>query len=215
MRPFLVFLPLFLGAFAVYCICDLVFANHVPAGTSYWLDALLVVVVLALGCLALHHEYRPSFTQLGLQRGAFRSPNVRRCTYLASGVAVLLKTIPLLIADLRGPAVGGRLHPVVQEAWEHLPSYLILYVVLGPLAEEFMFRGYIYLVLRQNWGDTVAALVTSAIFAAMHGSFLLTHFCLSLFYIYFNNRAGSLWPSIGAHIVFNAGLLIFPSLSTW
>jgi hypothetical protein len=104
MSPFWVFLPLTLGVFGIY---GFVFANHVPAGTSYWLEPLLGSVVLAAGCFALHHEYRPSFTQLGLQAGVFRSPKVRRWTYLAIGVAVVLKTIPLLLANLRGPAANA------------------------------------------------------------------------------------------------------------
>jgi membrane protease YdiL (CAAX protease family) len=215
MRPFWVFVPLFLGVFAVSEICGLVFANHVPAGTSYWLDTLLGVVVLAAGCFVLHHEYRPSLAQLGLQRDLFRSPSVRRWIYLAIAVAVGLKTVPLLISQVRWDTTSNGLHPLVQETWAHLPSYLILDVVLVPLVEEFTFRGYIYLVLRQNWGDTIAAIVPSAIFAVAHGSHALFNFWLALLWIYFNNRAGSLWPSIGAHVVLNAGLLIFPPLSTW
>jgi membrane protease YdiL (CAAX protease family) len=207
MGPFWVFLPLFLGVFGIY---GFFFARYVPAGTSYWLDLLLGCAVLAVGCFALHHEYRPSLTQLGLQAGVFRSPRVRRWTYIAIGVAVALKAIPLVLAYLRGPAANARLLPVVQEAWEHLPSSLIVYVVLAPVVEEFTFRGYVYLVLRQNWGDILAELVASAIFAALHGAHLPYYFGLSLLWIYFNNRAGSLWPSISAHILSNAGLLIFP-----
>ena len=33
---------------------------------------------------------------------------------------------------------------------------------LAPLAEEFGFRGYLYLGLRQNWGETVAAFAGAA-----------------------------------------------------
>jgi hypothetical protein len=210
MSPFWLLVPLSLGIFAVFGIFGWVCANHVPASMFYFLDAVVPIVVFAAGCLVLHHEYRPSFTQLGLLPDVFRSPKVRRWIYLAIGVAVVLRIIALLFAHLRGATTSSGFLSPVQEAWEHLPTYVIVSVALGPLMEEFAFRGYIYLLLRQNWGDTVAALVASAIFATAHLGHLPFYFWLSLLWIYFNNRAGSLWPSIAAHIVFNAGLLIFP-----
>jgi membrane protease YdiL (CAAX protease family) len=78
-------------------------------------------------------------------------------------------------------------------------------VLIAPLAEEFIFRGYIYGVLRRNLGIVPSILFTSLLFASIHLSFsalpalLLFGICLSLAY----EHTGSLWVPILMHSGFN------------
>jgi membrane protease YdiL (CAAX protease family) len=83
-------------------------------------------------------------------------------------------------------------------------------VVLAPLAEEILFRGYIYGYLKKNGGRILATLVTAAIFAVSHANppawpalFLLA---LGLTLAY--EITGSLWASIVMHMLFNSASVV-------
>ncbi|OGL35367.1 hypothetical protein A3F05_03855 [Candidatus Saccharibacteria bacterium RIFCSPHIGHO2_12_FULL_47_17] len=81
-------------------------------------------------------------------------------------------------------------------------------VVLPPLGEEFLMRGYLYSILRSRWSFVLAGLVTSALFGAAH---LLTGsdgilwaaavdtFILSLVLVYLREKSGALYAPIMVH----------------
>lgn len=96
-------------------------------------------------------------------------------------------------------------------------------VILPPLVEETMVRGFLYTSLKKGLPQLAAALVASAIFASAHlqvgsGAPLLwiaaiDTFVLSLFLIYLRERTGSLWASMILHACKNgiafAAIFIF------
>jgi len=84
-------------------------------------------------------------------------------------------------------------------------AVVVLAVIVAPIAEELIFRGYFYGVLRQYGGRLCAILVTSMLFAAIHlhapsmaGLFFLA---VTLALIY--EKTSNLWAPIFAHAVFN------------
>jgi membrane protease YdiL (CAAX protease family) len=90
-------------------------------------------------------------------------------------------------------------------------------VVLPPIAEELIFRGFLYGTLRANKVSFVwAALVTSLLFGSLHllggasGGLLwvglVDTFVLSLVLCYVREETGTLWASIGIH-AFKNGLV--------
>lgn len=86
-------------------------------------------------------------------------------------------------------------------------------VVLAPLVEEIMVRGFLYSTFRKIIPKVAAVLVTSLIFAAAHlpeggasGPLYiaaLDTFILSLVLIQLRERTGSLWASITLHGIKN------------
>lgn len=96
-------------------------------------------------------------------------------------------------------------------------------VILPPIVEETLVRGFLYTSLKSAMPQLGAALVTSAIFASAHlqagsGAPLLwiaaiDTFVLSLFLIYLREKTGSLWASMTLHALKNgiafASLFIF------
>ena len=87
-------------------------------------------------------------------------------------------------------------------------------VILPPIAEEILFRGFFFSTLRAHkvrlaWSMTV----TSLIFASLHlfggkgGELLwlafLDTFVLSLVLCYLREKTGSIWASIGLHALKN------------
>ncbi len=47
--------------------------------------------------------------------------------------------------------------------------FLLMAVLLAPLVEETIFRGYIYPAIAKSWGVVVSVLITGALFGLLHG----------------------------------------------
>jgi len=79
-------------------------------------------------------------------------------------------------------------------------------MIVAPLAEELVFRGYLYSAAKRFLGGIPALVLTGSVFAAVHANipnllplFLLAC-CLTLAY----ETTGSLWVSVTMHSAFNA-----------
>ena len=99
------------------------------------------------------------------------------------------------------PVEGG-----VATDWRFWTLWGLITVVVAPLMEEVVFRGYLYPVLKRMGGAWLAALTVSLFFAAAHleGSYLPGRFVLSLILIASYELTGSLWAPLGIHLLNNA-----------
>ncbi|HSX44444.1 MAG TPA: CPBP family intramembrane glutamic endopeptidase [Candidatus Saccharimonadales bacterium] len=101
-----------------------------------------------------------------------------------------------------------------------LPLVFVSLVLLPPIAEELLMRGFLYSGLKKGLPVIWAVLITSGLFGIAHlepgsGEPLLwvaaiDTFVLSLVLIYLREKTGSLWASIGLHMLKN--LIAFLSL---
>lgn len=81
---------------------------------------------------------------------------------------------------------------------------LITVVVVAPVVEEILFRGYLFTALSKSLPMWAAQFVTAALFGLVHGwDYAVPVGVLSLFFGYLRQRYGSLFPSILAHAVHN------------
>ncbi len=82
----------------------------------------------------------------------------------------------------------------------------ILVVFVGPFFEEIIFRGWLYGGLKDDWGDVPALVLSSALFALIHGDApgLPALFSLGMVFGWVYRRSGSLWASILVHGFWNA-----------
>jgi membrane protease YdiL (CAAX protease family) len=78
-------------------------------------------------------------------------------------------------------------------------------VVLGPITEELIFRGTFFRKWRVRWGPGKAALLSSAIFAAIHTD-VAGVFLGGLTYALVYTRARSLWAALAMHVLHNGML---------
>ena len=92
-------------------------------------------------------------------------------------------------------------------------------VILPPIAEELLFRGFLFEGLKKSMPVIYAGILTSIIFAAAHlpegasGPFwvgALDVFILSLVLVYLKQKTKSLWPGIFLHAIKN--MVAFVSL---
>lgn len=100
-----------------------------------------------------------------------------------------------------------------------LPVFISL-VILPPVAEEIVARGFLFGGLRTKLPFLSAAVITSAMFAAAHITgakegllwvATIDTFILSLVLCYLREKTGSLWPPIAVHMIKNglAFVLLF------
>lgn len=82
----------------------------------------------------------------------------------------------------------------------------IAVVAAAPLVEEVIFRGLIMTRLNQAMPGWLAMFLSAAIFGACHGHpvWFGYAFVMGSIFGYMDLRAGSIWPSVLAHMVFNS-----------
>jgi len=88
---------------------------------------------------------------------------------------------------------------------------IVLAVVVAPISEEFIFRFFIYGVIRRYFGIAIALIFNSLLFAAAHthlpsaAPLFVLGACFTLAYEW----SGSILVSMGMHALFNSIQLIF------
>ena len=94
-------------------------------------------------------------------------------------------------------------------------SFLLLsstVVLIAPIGEELLFRGFLQQFLEKSWGDiTRAVLVSSLLFAFIHFNpyWVIQIYLLGILLGYMAWRTGSVLPSIIFHISVNGSSLLF------
>lgn len=212
-------LALFLAGYIVLIGYELL--HHSPRGetinlvnNSTW--GQFVYVLLAeggiLGSLYLFVKklYDSSLAIIGLKRPRWRDIGFGLLAVPAYYVLYLLAVgvvthfVPSLNVDQQQQIGFTDVQGFLQ-----LAATFVSLVVLPPLTEEIMFRGFLYGSLKKGAPTAVAVIATSLIFASLHlaegGSggplyiAALDTFILSLVLIYLREKTGSLWASITLH----------------
>ncbi|MFR1028721.1 MAG: lysostaphin resistance A-like protein [Clostridium sp.] len=96
-------------------------------------------------------------------------------------------------------------------------AVLLLVVVVGPIAEELLFRGVIYGGLRTCFPVDVSALVSALIFGIYHKNIVqglyAAAFGIILAYIF--EKTQSIWGSTLMHMAFNLSSYLISGISQW
>ena len=172
---------------------------------------ILIAEVLTVGAVYLFlRQYKRGWAAIGLKRPRWYHPLFGLG---AIPLYYLLFTILAYAAALIFPSLNvtqkqelGFDHVVGQS---QLVYTFISLVILPPIAEEIVFRGFIYTTLRKSLTIPIAALITSVLFGAGHlaegGSSgplyigALQTFSLSLVLIGLRELTGNLWAGIVLH----------------
>lgn len=177
-------------------------------------SGVFVAIVLVIALFLRLHGVR-AWRQFGL---ASRNPFA--CAGLALGL--LAAAYPLILAASQATVVllKGKARPqnIVEfftraaqgSDKSEIVLTLLLGVVIAPIAEETIFRGYLYGVLKRYGGGLLAALASALLFAGMHlnaasmAPLFVLALCLTLAYEAF----GSLLVNILMHAFFNLSMFI-------
>jgi membrane protease YdiL (CAAX protease family) len=176
--------------------------------------AVFLGIVAILLFFMLYRGINP-LRQFGITR---RNPFL--CVAIAAGLVLSAHPLILLAEGLTEAAMHGTAQPqnIVEfflNASEKsdekaVVTMLLLAVVVAPVAEETIFRGYIYGVLKRSIGGIGAGLLSAGLFAAMHlnlaalPALFVLALCLTLAY----EATGSLLVNIFMHGLFNLTMLL-------
>lgn len=188
---------------------------HVPIGSlnqnvmTTILSAFiyLVTIGLAIGLPWLIKRRRVTAQELGLHR----LPLWRDILMAPAGFVVYLivSGLLMLLVSTLIPSFNANQHQDtgftgLGQQYELILAFITL-VVIAPVAEEVLFRGYLLSQLRKYVPVWVAVLVTSILFGLIHGAWNLAidTFALSIVLCLLRLTTGSLWASMLLHMIKN------------
>jgi membrane protease YdiL (CAAX protease family) len=155
-------------------------------------------------------------------RDAFglREPNLTRSLLLTAGILlpILVVIWPLqnlsilLLMKLGYPPENQRAVEMLLDAQSNwaLGYFVFFAVVIAPVAEEFVFRGMLFPLVRQLGGPKLAWIGVSLLFALIHfdAAIFVPLFVLALIFTWLYEKTGCLAAPVLAHSLFNAANLI-------
>lgn len=88
--------------------------------------------------------------------------------------------------------------------WDLLAAFVAL-VIMPPIAEETIYRGWLYGMLRSRWGWLVSSLVVSLLFGFLHGqpNAMVVAFVLGFLACGLRELTGNVYASIFMHMLKN------------
>jgi len=133
------------------------------------------------------------------------------------GFIVVLLLGGFLVLVMRAMLPGINWEQAQEVGYHNLfrPSDFILaftcLVVLAPLCEEIMFRGWLYGKLRFRMPAVPAILITSVLFGVMHGQWNVgvTVFAMSLGMCVMRELTGTIWSGVLLHMIKNGVAFYF------
>ena len=181
---------------AVSQFCLFLFANAITAGLVYW----------------FLRARKQKLEQVGLAR-----PRPRDLLFGLAALPVYLVSLALLLAF-----VASAIKSVDVDAQQQLftaptvgPVLILVFialVLLPPLVEEAVFRGFLFTGLRKKLPFLWTTVIVSAIFGSLHLSggsdgplwvAAIDTAVLSFFLCYLREKTGSIWASVTLHMLKN------------
>jgi membrane protease YdiL (CAAX protease family) len=173
-------------------------------------DGLAVLFIIYFAVF----RYAQRLASLGLSfKNFFRNIAYGIAGYLSSVPALLLTLIATLwVVNLfkYEPPVQPVLEMFLEEKRRGIIIYLaVLASVLGPVAEELFFRAFMYRALKSRFGFRTALFSTSALFAALHTTFVgfVPIFILGMLLAYLFEKTGTIVASCTVHIIHNTAMV--------
>ena len=181
----------------------------------------VAMVAIVVGLPWLIFNFKTDRQEIGLSR----LPSWLDIIITPAGLViyVIISTILMIVSENILPSID--LYQAqelgfegVNQRYEYILAFLSL-VVIAPIAEEVLFRGFLFGKLKKYLPIWVAALVVSVTFGLIHGQWNLAidTFALSLVLCLLRQNTGSLWSSILLHMTKNGIayyiLFIYPLIS--
>ncbi len=172
------------------------------------------LVMLYLGLLVRIRYKRPFWETIGFRvfRVGELSPgwSIAALVFLGMALSVMVASLSGLIR-VEEPIPMQRMF----EARESALLFLLAAVVVAPLVEETLFRGWLYPVVARTFGVAGGVVITGALFGLMHGAQLGGHWQLvglltlvGVLLTWVRARTGSVLSSYFLHLGYNALIAI-------
>ncbi len=177
-------------------------SNDSDPTTIIILSSLHVLMVAAVWWFGIR-KHRAPLSALGITRAGLNGPVIIGWAGLGLGISLVAGALyAVAVTGLGIESLEPRPVPETALGDGSIRALTVgILVVVGPLAEEVFFRGFLLMAFVQGIGVIPGLIVTSAIFAVSHGdpAVMLPVFAsgVSLSVVYLLTR--SIWPSVVAH----------------
>jgi membrane protease YdiL (CAAX protease family) len=199
-------------------LSDLIHSSKIVA--EFILTAIQMLTVFAILRFYLR---RAGVKHVWAELGWKKIPLAQLATYGIGGLGAYfiasrgaLTIVDVIAPNLLSPVTQTTGYESASAPYELVIAFISL-VIATPIVEELLFRGLIFKGLQKTTTITIAAIVTSVAFGAVHGSVIvgIDVAALSMVSVYLVHKTESLWPSILLHSLKNgiAFLYIFGFLS--
>ncbi len=185
-----------------------------PSGLEIILaQALIDIAVVGFICFVIRLHGLPVLRTLRW----VRTPNFHVGTLILTGAFL---AVTVLLTSLLFPAPPESALDRILTTPASIAAFVFLGIVVAPLMEEIMFRGFLYTVLVDLYGPGLAVPVTSLAFAGLHflqlwGNWPAMFLILAVGYILTNarRRTNSLIPSVIMHTAYNTMIFGISAIS--
>lgn len=183
----------------------------------------LMAVFTVLGIRFVMNRIGMSFRDIGF--GRFRGEHILYA-FAGYGAALVLAGIALTVVkrlvagiDLQQEQALGL--PRTADGSDLVALFVAL-VIVPPLIEELIMRGFLFTNLRRHASFWVAAVMVSVLFGLMHitqatdalfWTGAISFFVLSMVLCWLREKTDSIWPCIGVHMLQNG--IAFMALYVW
>lgn len=211
----------FAGILVLYASANIVALFQAPPEEppvieiSTFQTSALIMFLLIGGIFAIlktSHRSPVEFFGLELRRIIPLTPNAFFCLLAAYPLILLAFNLLTFFLDTN-PEENAQ--PIIQfflntDDWAARAWVVISAVIIAPLAEEIIFRGYLFNITKNFIGATGAMFFTSVLFALIHAHamslipLLLLSLCLTIAY----QSTRSLWTPILIHGMFNSTTIL-------
>jgi membrane protease YdiL (CAAX protease family) len=183
--------------------------------TTQFFTVLLVEAITIWVLWMFMRQRKVKWADIGLVK-----PKFRDAKYIAIGYVIYFALL-IIATQLASKYIPGFDMDQEQElgfnkdtTGSSLGLIFVSLVILPPIVEEIVARGFLYTGLRTKLPFITAALITSALFGLAHlqggveGALIwaaaLDTFLLSMILVTLREKTGSLWAPIGVHMLKNA-----------
>lgn len=180
-------------------------ADKGDIGLSFALN--LAGILMGFGLVAVYlQRYKVGWKAVGWRRFSWGKAGLYLLGIFV--VFLVLANVALLLVKTLVPgfdADQAQVNEFTQNAGTHRNLALIALVLLPPIFEETIFRGFIFPAIAKRMGVVWGALISSMIFGVAHGQpnlFVYTTI-LGLLLCFMYRRLGSIIPGIALHMLNN------------
>jgi len=180
--------------------------NQAVLSTLISVVVYVLSIVITIGVPWWIKKYRTSREDIGLTSwpswtDIFLAPAGFIIYFILSAVLAL---IAANITTINLDQVQETGFDTISQNYEYILAFLSL-VIIAPIAEEVLFRGYLFGKLRKHAPLWIAILITSLLFAVVHGAWNvgIDVFALSIILCLLRVWSKSLWAPILLHMIKN------------
>lgn len=185
---------------------------------DYAMQASAIMAVVALIGLGLWYYFGCKRKELAPPKGVLTPVTIPTVLVLALAFQFVVSLLMGLLSVLMPGAMDNYMDLMEISGLNEVTVWVILYgVILGPMAEELVFRGltmyYMEKVFKYFW---IANFIQAVLFGVMHGNLIQGIYAavlgILMGWLYHTYR--SLYITMGFHIAFNLyGIVVLPWLS--